>query len=168
MIKKEKFIRKIRIGRLSTFGGRLLIYAFLTGISYLLLFPFLYMVVTSVKNYSDLYDFTVKWVPHEFHWQNYAIAYNLLNYWNHFGNSLMLTTVCTLGHLLSYLAEERPELTDEYLRDHLLTWAPHYLEALEEAADHPFYQGLAALTRSTLLGLQEARGLEVVTPRFYR
>lgn len=70
--------------------------------------------------------------------------------------------------LLAYLAEERPELTDEYLRDHLLTWAPHYLEALEEAADHPFYQGLAALTRSTLLGLQEARGLEVVTPRFYR
>ena len=70
--------------------------------------------------------------------------------------------------LLAYLAEERPELTDEYLRDHLLTWAPHYLEALEEAADHPFYQGLAALTRSTLLGLQEARGLEVVTHRFYR
>ena len=70
--------------------------------------------------------------------------------------------------LLAYLAEERPELTDEYLRDHLLTWAPHYLEALEAAADHPFYQGLAALTRSTLLGLQEARGLEVVTPRFYR
>lgn len=70
--------------------------------------------------------------------------------------------------LLAYLAEERPELTDEYLRDHLLTWAPHYLEALEEAADHPFYQGLAALTRSTLLGLQEERGLEVVTPRFYR
>lgn len=70
--------------------------------------------------------------------------------------------------LLAYLAEERPELVDEYLRDHLLTWAPHYLEALEEAADHPFYRGLAALTRSTLLGLQEARGLEVTLPRFYR
>lgn len=69
--------------------------------------------------------------------------------------------------LLSYLAEERPELVDEYLRDHLLTWAPHYLEALEAAADHPFYQGLAALTRSTLLGLQAARGLEVALPRFY-
>lgn len=69
--------------------------------------------------------------------------------------------------LLSYLAEERPDLVDEYLRDHLLTWAPHYLEALEAAADHPFYQGLAALTRSTLLGLQTARGLEVTLPRFY-
>lgn len=70
--------------------------------------------------------------------------------------------------LLAYLAEERPELVDEYLRDHLLTWAPHYLEALEAAADHPFYRGLAALTRATLLGLQEARGLEVSLPRFYR
>lgn len=69
--------------------------------------------------------------------------------------------------LLAYLAEERPELVDEYLRDHLLTWAPHYLEALEAAAGHPFYQGLAALTRSTLLGLQAARGLEVTLPRFY-
>lgn len=69
--------------------------------------------------------------------------------------------------LLSYLAEERPDLVDEYLHDHLLTWALHYLEALEAAADHPFYQGLAALTRSTLLGLQAARGLEVTLPHFY-
>lgn len=69
--------------------------------------------------------------------------------------------------LLSYLAEERPDLVDEYLRDHLLTWALHYLEALEAAADHPFYQGLAALTRSTLLGLQAARSLEVTLPHFY-
>ncbi len=69
--------------------------------------------------------------------------------------------------LLAYLAEERPELVDEYLRDHLLTWAPHYLEALEATAGHPFYEGLAMLTRSTLLGLQAARGLEVTLPRFY-
>ena len=40
---------------------------------------------------------------------------------------------------------ERRELADEYLRDHLLTWAPHYLEALEAAAGHLFYQGLAAM-----------------------
>ena len=36
-------------------------------------------------------------------------------------------------------------LPDEYLRDHLLTWAPHYLEALEAVAGHLFYQGLAAM-----------------------
>ena len=70
--------------------------------------------------------------------------------------------------LLAFLAAERPELADEDLRDHLLTWAPHYLEALAEAAEHPFYEGLARLTRATLLGMQEARGLTVSVPRFYR
>lgn len=70
--------------------------------------------------------------------------------------------------LLSFLAAERPELVDDYLRDHLLTWAPHYLEALEEAAEQPFYAGLARLTRLTLAGIQRERGLTVELPRFYR
>ena len=70
--------------------------------------------------------------------------------------------------LLSFLAAERSELVDDYLRDHLLTWAPHYLEALEEAAEQPFYAGLARLTRLTLAGLQRERGLTVELPRFYR
>ncbi len=70
--------------------------------------------------------------------------------------------------LLSFLAAERPELVDEYLRDHLLTWAPHYLEGLAEAADHSFYRGLARLTRATLLGMQQERELAVNLPRFYR
>ena len=70
--------------------------------------------------------------------------------------------------LLSFLAAERSELVDDYLRDHLLTWAPHYLEAMEEAAEQPFYAGLARLTRLTLAGLQRERGLTVELPRFYR
>lgn len=70
--------------------------------------------------------------------------------------------------MLAFLAQERPELVDEYLCSHLLTWAPHYLGALEEATEHPFYQGLARLTRATLLGLQEDRALTVELPRFYR
>lgn len=70
--------------------------------------------------------------------------------------------------LLSFLAAERPELVDDYLRDHLLTWAPHYLEVLEEATTHPFYRGLAQLTRASLEGLGAARELSVTLPRFYR
>ena len=63
---------------------------------------------------------------------------------------------------------ERPELVDDYLRDHLLTWAPHYLEVLEGATTHPFYRGLAQLTRASLEGLGAARELSVTLPRFYR
>lgn len=70
--------------------------------------------------------------------------------------------------LLAFLAQTRPELIDEYLTGHLLTWAPHYLDELEEAALHPFYQGLARLTRATLNGISECRNLTVTLPRFYR
>ena len=70
--------------------------------------------------------------------------------------------------MLAFLAQNRPELVDEYLRDHLLTWAPHYLEVLEGATTHPFYRGLAQLTRASLEGLGVARELSVTLPRFYR
>ena len=74
----------------------------------------------------------------------------------------------TMLVLLAWLAEERPELVDEFLRDHLLTWSSHFLEQLEEAAEQPFYEGLANLTRKSLEGLQEECELEVIYPRFYR
>lgn len=70
--------------------------------------------------------------------------------------------------LLAWLAQEHPELIAEYLTDHLLPWSSHFLDQLEEAADHPFYEGLAALTRASLEGMQEEFELEVVYPQFYR
>ena len=70
--------------------------------------------------------------------------------------------------LMSHLCRTQPEHLDEYLCAHLLTWAPHYLEKLANEATHPFYRGLANLTRATLAGIREFRGLVVKTPRFYK
>ena len=70
--------------------------------------------------------------------------------------------------LMAWIARNQPADLDDYLRLHLLTWAPHYLEELEGAAKHPFYRGLARLTRATLEGLRDARRLRVDVPRFYR
>lgn len=70
--------------------------------------------------------------------------------------------------LMSHLYRTQPESLDDYLCGHLLTWAPHYLEELAVAARHPFYRGLAELTCSTLLGIQDFRGLSVKLPRFYK
>lgn len=70
--------------------------------------------------------------------------------------------------LMAWLAQYQPENLEEFLRLHLLTWAGHFLDELAEAAEHPFYKGLARLTKASLDGLQVALGLEVETPRFYR
>lgn len=74
----------------------------------------------------------------------------------------------TLLVLLSWLAEERPELVEEFLTAHVLTWSSHFLVQLEEAAQHPFYEGLAQLTRLSLEGVQEELDLQVEYPRYYR
>lgn len=67
-----------------------------------------------------------------------------------------------------WLAEEKPELVGEFLRLHVLPWSGHLLEQLEAAAEHPFYKGLASIARTSLSGMRDAFGLEVVEPRFYR
>lgn len=74
----------------------------------------------------------------------------------------------TMLTLLAWLAEERPELVEEFLSDHLLTWSSHFLAQLEEAAEQPFYEGLASLARLSLEGMQETFALEIDYPRYYR
>ena len=70
--------------------------------------------------------------------------------------------------LMAWLAQNQPADLGEFLGLHFLTWAGHFLDELADAAEHPFYKGLALLTKASLDGVRETLGLEVVEPRFYR
>lgn len=70
--------------------------------------------------------------------------------------------------LMAWIARYRPELLDDYLRLHVLTWSSHFLSQFAEAAEQPFFEGLACLTKESLEGIRVARGLAVDYPRFYR
>lgn len=78
---------------------------------------------------------------------------------DHIGLMLMLS---------AYLAETRPHLLVEFLNQHLLTWAPHFLTKLANVENHPFYQGLAQLTLITLDDWKQKLSLSVPEVRFYR
>ncbi|QDX30265.1 Tat proofreading chaperone DmsD [Dickeya poaceiphila] len=60
---------------------------------------------------------------------------------DHIGLMLMLAAWC---------AENQPDSLPELLTEHLLPWAMRYLDLLEYHGCHPFYQGIAWLTRITL------------------
>ncbi|MBO8134810.1 Tat proofreading chaperone DmsD [Dickeya fangzhongdai] len=60
---------------------------------------------------------------------------------DHIGLMLMLAAWC---------AENQPDSLAELLTEHLLPWATRYLDLLECHCRHPFYQGVARLTRITL------------------
>ena len=70
--------------------------------------------------------------------------------------------------LAAYLAKTRPHLLVEFLSQHLLTWAPHFLTKLADIENHPFYQGLAQLTLITLDDWKQKLSLSVPDVRFYR
>lgn len=88
-----------RIRRINIF--KLFTYVFLIIISYVFVYPVLYMVITSVKSVSDLFDISVTWIPTQLQWQNYSVAIANLSYPEHFLNSFLITMICTVGHIFS-------------------------------------------------------------------
>ena len=70
------------------FLPRLCIYLLLFGVSFVFLYPFLYMISKSLMTNDDLNNFMVTWLPRSLHFQNYATAAKLMNFTRGFGNSL--------------------------------------------------------------------------------
>lgn len=50
----------------------------LLGLAFVFLYPFLYMIITSLKSNSDLNNLAVQWIPTELKFENYFIAADLL------------------------------------------------------------------------------------------
>src|SRR5471032_1233398 len=72
---------------------------------------------------------------------------------DHIGLMLMMS---------AWLAENSPELLEEFLATHLFTWVFRYLALLEQGAEHPIYQAIARLTKVTLQGWQQHCELAVI------
>ena len=80
---------------------RLGMYILLIGIAFIFLYPFIFMAVTSLKTNSDLLDPTIGWIPRNLRFANYSMAFALMSFKTYIWNSLLITGVCTVGHLLS-------------------------------------------------------------------
>lgn len=74
----------------------------------------------------------------------------------------------TMLSLMAWIAENKPDVLEEYLRLHLFTWSSHFLDIVISETRHPFYTGLAKLTKASLEGIQSVLGIEVEYPRYYR
>lgn len=49
---------------------RLCLHIFLIVVAFVFLYPFLYMLITSIKSESDLRNLSVVWLPTKLHWKN--------------------------------------------------------------------------------------------------
>lgn len=80
---------------------RLICYALLIDMVFVFLYPFLYMLVTSFKSYDDISNLAIKWIPSSLEFSNYALAAESLRLKTSLFNSVLVTGLAMLGHLLS-------------------------------------------------------------------
>lgn len=60
------------------------------GICFVILYPLIVKLSTSVMQERDLYDVTVNFIPRNFTWENYSVAFKYMRYMESFRNSLIL------------------------------------------------------------------------------
>ena len=71
-------------------------YVFLVSFSFILLYPFLYILINSFKGVSDFFDPTVEWVPKHVYLGNYTKVAKILNLWGSLANTLIYEIASTL------------------------------------------------------------------------
>ncbi|AUS98666.1 ABC transporter permease [Clostridium thermosuccinogenes] len=66
-------------------------YFILLGIGFIYLYPVIYMIITSFMSPDDLVDPAVTWIPTQIYFGNFIKAYNVLDFFRSFINSLYLS-----------------------------------------------------------------------------
>lgn len=79
---------------------RLVMYLLVLGLAFVFVYPFLYMVTTSLMSNSDLNSTAVQWIPTEVKFENYAIANQVMDCVQYAKNSLFVTVIATFGHII--------------------------------------------------------------------
>lgn len=79
---------------------RAIMYIILLDLCVVFVYPFLYMMITSVKSPTDINDTTVTWIINQFYTHNYELAYEGLNFVPALLRTVFYCIVTTGGHTL--------------------------------------------------------------------
>lgn len=86
--------------RAKRYCGVCLKYAVLLIISAILILPFLWMVSTSLKHYTQVFVFPPKLIPEKIVFTNYVDLFKAMPFWRYMGNSVIIGVLTTAGTTL--------------------------------------------------------------------
>ena len=89
------------LSKIKNISTKLIVYALLIDIAFIYLYPYLYILTTSLMSSDDLVDALVQWIPRGFAIGNYVTSFQMMEYPKYFINTSMLALVPTLGHVVS-------------------------------------------------------------------
>ena len=76
-------------------------YAVLISIGYIVIYPLIYMISSSIKGYTDFFDPSILWVPKNFTLQWYEWAINALDFGKSFTNTILYEMVAAFLEIIS-------------------------------------------------------------------
>lgn len=85
----------------SSIFGKIIIYALLLCLAFLMLVPFAWMLSASVKYNKDVFSFPMKWIPDELVWENYTTIWTRIPLLTFILNTFKLTIVVTILQVLT-------------------------------------------------------------------
>jgi len=94
----EKKLSSIRfIGFLKT----ALLYIIIYALALVVLSPFIWMILTSFKDMSEIYVYPPKWFPSKLNFENYTNAFSAAPFGRYYFNSVFVAATVTLGQLIT-------------------------------------------------------------------
>ncbi len=76
-------------------------YVVLSALSFLVLLPFAWMLISSLKTNQQLFTIPIKWFVWPLHFDNYSQALSLIPFWSQLGNTVFLSVSTVVGTVLS-------------------------------------------------------------------
>lgn len=80
---------------------RVAAYVLLTGLSLVVLVPFAWMLSASLKLDNEVFSVPIRWIPAEFHWDNFSRIWDRIPLLTYLRNSAFLSIVITLLQVLT-------------------------------------------------------------------
>ena len=73
--------------------------------SFIMIFPFVWMILSSFKTVADVYSYPPKWLPSEWNLNNFKKVFEMIPFWTYYGNSILTSLLQTvLQIIISVLA----------------------------------------------------------------
>jgi multiple sugar transport system permease protein len=72
------------------------IYLVLTLSALIMIIPFYWMLISSVKTNNEVFSIPMKWIPTSYHWENYKEIWQKIPLFTFFKNTVFLTVVTTI------------------------------------------------------------------------
>ncbi len=98
---KDQHTQTVYIRKFKQIAGSTFYYTLLLSLSFVFVYPLLYMISQSLMRPQDVADATVQWLPKLFTLENYAVAFKSINYWNGLINSVWIAFGSAILQIIS-------------------------------------------------------------------